>query len=51
MKSSSMCEKTWIEMWKTQEITFENTLENSPFDMEVFPLKQVEKTSEIDGKN
>ena len=36
-------------MWsKTKKITFENTLENSPFDIEVFALKRVEKTSEID---
>ena len=27
------------------------TLENSPFDMEVLALKQVKKTSKIDGKN
>jgi len=26
-------------------------LKNSPFDMEIFALKQVEKTSKRDGKN
>jgi len=36
--------------WKTQEISFENTLENSPFDMEILALKQVEKNSKRDGK-
>jgi len=36
---------------KTQEITFENTHENYPFDMEVLALKQVEKISTSDGKN
>ena len=36
MDSSSLCEKNKIELWwKTQEISFENTLKNSPFDMKV----------------
>ena len=44
--------KTRIELWwKTQEITFENTLENSPFDMEKLALKKMEKTSKRDRKN
>ena len=51
-KAQVCVRKTRIEMWrKTQEITLENTLESSPFDMEVFALKQVEKTSKMDGKN
>ena len=52
MESSSLCEKNKIELWwKTQEISFENALENSPLDMEILALKQVEKTSKRDGKN
>ena len=40
MKNSSFCEKNQVELWwKTQEITFENSLENSPFDMEILALK------------
>ena len=46
IESSSLCEKNKIELWwKTQEISFENTLENSPFDMEVLAQKQVEKNT------
>ena len=32
-------------------ITFENTLDKLPLELEIFALKLVEKTSEIDGKN
>ena len=31
--------------------TFENTLDKLPFELEIFALKLVEKTFEIDGKN
>ena len=31
--------------------SFENTLDKLPFELEIFALKLVEKTSEIDGKN
>ena len=36
---------------KNSRITFENTLYKLPFELEIFALKLVEKTSEIDGKN
>ena len=44
MKSSSVCEKTWIECGgeKLKKITFENTLDKIPFELEIFALKQVE---------
>ena len=52
MESSSLCEKNKIDLWwKTQEISFENTLKNSPFDMKVLALKQVEKNPKRDGKS
>ena len=51
-ESSNLCEKNKIELWrKTQKISFENTLEISPFAMEVFTLKQVEKNPKRDRKN
>ena len=36
---------------KYSRITFENTLDKLPFELVIFALKLVEKTSEIDGKN
>ena len=36
---------------KLKKSLLKNTLENSPFDMEVFALKQVEKSSTRDEKN
>ena len=36
---------------KNSRITFENTLDKLPFELEIFALKVVEKTSEIDEKN
>ena len=51
MESSIWCEKNKIELWwKTQEISFEDTLKNSPFDMEVLAQKHVEKNPKRDGK-
>ena len=51
MKISSLCEKNKIELWKTKKILFENTLKNSPFDMEVLTknmwrkiIREMEKT-------
>ena len=35
---------------KNSRITFENTLDKLPFELKIFALKLVEKTSEIDGK-
>jgi len=52
MKSSSLCEKKKIDLWrKTQEISFENTLKNSPFDMKILAQKHVKKNHKRDGKN
>ena len=53
MESSSMYEKTRMEfvVKNSKKTIFQNTLENSPFVMEVLALKQVEKTSTIDRKN
>ena len=52
MESSSLCEKNKIELWcKTQEISFESTLKNSPFDMKVLAQNHVEKNPKRDGKN
>ena len=52
MESSSLYEKNKIKLWwKTQEISFENILKNSPFDMEVLSQKYVEKNPKRDGKN
>jgi len=52
IESSSLCEKNKIELWwKTQEISFENTLKNFPFDMKVLAQKHVEKKPKRDGKN
>ena len=52
MESSSLCEKNKVELWwKTQEISFENTLKNSPFDMKVLAQKQVELNPKRDRKN
>ena len=48
MDSSSVCEKTRIELVVENTRT---TLKNSPFDMAILALKQVEKTSEMDGEN
>ena len=44
MESSSMCEKNldWFGIEKLKESLLQNTLENSPFDMEVVALKQEE---------
>jgi len=36
---------------KLKKSLLKNTLENSPFNMEVLALEQVEKTSKRDGKN
>ena len=40
MESLSLCEKSKVD-WvvETQEISFENTLKNSPFDMKVLAQK------------
>ena len=38
-------------MVKNSRITFENTLDKLPFELEIFALKLVEKTSKIDRKN
>jgi len=53
MESSSMCEKTRMNfvVKNSRNLFFKTLLKNSPFDMEVLALKQVEKTSEINGKN
>ena len=52
MDSSSVCEKTWIEVVvKNLRNSFKNTLDKLSFELEIFALKLVEKTSEIDGKN
>ena len=53
MESSSMCEKTRIELVvkNSRNLFYKTLLKNSPFDMEVFALIQVEKISEIDGKS
>ena len=52
MKSSSVCEKIRIEVVvKNSRITSKNTLDKLPFELEIFALKLVEKTSEIEGKN
>ena len=44
MESSSVCEKTWINCGgeKLKESLLKTLLKNSPFDMEVLALKQVE---------
>jgi len=36
---------------KNSRITFENTLDKLPFELKIFALKLVKKTSEIDEKN
>ena len=36
---------------KLNKSLLKNTLENSPFDMKVLALKQVEKNTKRDGKN
>ena len=36
---------------KAQEISFENTLKNTPFDMKVLAQKYVEEKTKRDGKN
>ena len=52
MKSSSLYEKNKIELWwNTQEVSFENTLKNSPFDTEVLAQKHVEINPMRDEKN
>ena len=52
MESLSLYKKKKIELWwKTQEISFENTLKNSPFDMKVLAQKQVKKNPKRDRKN
>ena len=53
MESSSMCEKTRIELVvkKIKKSLLKTLLKNSPFDMNVLALKQVEKTSTIGRKN
>ena len=44
--------KNKIELWWiTQEISFENTLKNSPFDMKVLTQKHVERNPKRDEKN
>ena len=50
MESSSLCEKNKIELWKTQDISFESTLKNSPFDMEVLAQNKWRKTLKEIGK-
>ena len=54
MESSSVCEKTRIDLVvKNSRNLFFKTLlkKNSPFDIEVLALKQVEINTEIDRKN
>ena len=53
MDSSRICEETWIEYGdeKLKESLLKTLLKNSPFDMKVLSLKQVEETSTIDRKN
>ena len=53
MKSSSMCEKIRIDLVvkNSKNHIYKTLLKNSPFDMEVLELKQVEKTFTIDRKN
>jgi len=53
MESSNMCEKTRMEfvVKNSRKSLLQNTLENSPFDLKVLALKQVEKTFTIDRKN
>ena len=36
---------------KNLRITFENTFDKLPFELEIFALKLVEKNSEMDKKN
>ena len=36
---------------KLKKITLKNTLDKLPFELEIFALNLVEKTSKIDGKN
>ena len=44
MESSSVYEKTWIDLVvkNSRKTLLQNTLENSPFDMKILALKQVE---------
>ena len=49
MESSSMCEKN-KDLCGGEKLK-ESLLINSPFELEIFALKLVEKTSEIDVKN
>ena len=53
MDSLSVCEKNKDGSCgeKLKKITFENTFDKLPFELEIFALKLVEKTSKIDGKN
>jgi len=52
MQSSSLCDKNKIELWwKTQEISFENTLKNCLFDMEVLAQKYVQKNLKRNRKS
>ena len=52
MESSSMCEKNKDGMCGEKlKNHLKNTLDKLPFELEIFALKLVEKTSEIDGKN
>ena len=51
MKSSNWCEKNKIEFAeKLKKSLLKNTLKNSPIDMKVLALKQVEKNPKRDGK-
>ena len=45
--------KTWIDLVvkNSKNYFYKTFLINSPFDLKILALKQVEKTSEIDGKN
>ena len=53
MDSSSVCEKNKdrFVVKNSKNLFFKTLLKNSPFDIEVLALKQVEKTSTIDRKN
>ena len=53
MESLSMCEKNldWFGGKKFKKSLLQNTLKNSPFDMEILALKYVDKTTDTGRKN